>query len=308
MANLTIIGAGRMGSALARAFAKGGHEVTVWNRTAAKSAALDGNGVRAANTLLEAVRGRDLVISVLIDYEASRAVFSEPEVLGALRETTLLELASGTPKQAERGAGWAREHRIPYLVGAIMVTPDLVGQAGATFLYSGPETLFEQHRDTLATVADSGIYVGAQIGHASTLDNAILVVFWGAIHGALQGAAICRAEGFPIAEFKNGLVSAWPVFQPSLVDVLTRIDAGRFEADAGAAATVATCHASMHHILELSRDRDLDLSLPNALKQVFARAMAAGFAEHDAAAAFEVVTEGTPDSTMTAARAVESLL
>lgn len=36
MAEVTVIGLGAMGSALARAFIKAGHTVTVWNRTAAR--------------------------------------------------------------------------------------------------------------------------------------------------------------------------------------------------------------------------------------------------------------------------------
>jgi 3-hydroxyisobutyrate dehydrogenase-like beta-hydroxyacid dehydrogenase len=235
------------------------------------------------------VRDRDLVISVLINYQTSTALLSDPAVVAELRRTTLLELASGTPKHAERAAAWAKDNAIPYLVGAMMVTPDLVGTPGCTFLYSGPGDLYEKHRATLTAVADSGIYVGATIGHASALDNAILVVFWGAIHGALQAAAICRAEGFPLAGFTRALVGAWPVFQPSLVDVVTRIDEARYAADASVAATVATCHASMLHILELCRDRGLDLELPRALQSVFTRALDAGLGSHDTAAAFEIV-------------------
>jgi 3-hydroxyisobutyrate dehydrogenase-like beta-hydroxyacid dehydrogenase len=278
-----------MGSALARAFAKADHEVNVWNRNPSKSAALAGGRITAATSLTQALRDRELVISVLSNYEASAALFSDPAALAELRLTTLLELASGTPKQAERAAAWAKDHAVAYLVGAMMVTPDQVGKPGCTFLYSGPEPLYEKHRVTLTAVADSGMYVGAPIGHASALDNAILVVFWGAIHGALQGAAICRAEGFALAEFARGLAGAWPVVLPSVLDVVTRIDEGRYEADASAAATVATCYASMRHILELCRDNGLDLELPIALESVFSRAMDAGLASHDAAAAFEMM-------------------
>lgn len=299
MARIAIIGTGRMGSALARAFVQAGHEVTVWNRTASKSRALKKEGIAVAESIVDAVLERELVVSILTDYQATRAVFSEPSVLSALQRTTFLELASGTPNHAREGAAWAAKHNIPYLVGAIMVTPDLVGRPEATFLYAGPRALFEKYRSVLAAVAGSGMYVGDSVGHASALDNAILVVFWGAIHGALQGAAICRAEGFPVTEFRRALVGAWPVFQPSLVDVLTRIDEGRFAADEAAAATIAICHASMRHILELSRDLGLETSLPRASEDVFARAIAAGLGEQDTAAALEVIfSEGkrTPRS------------
>ncbi len=281
-----------MGATLARVFAQAGHEVTVWNRTTSKSEALVGPGISPATTLVQAVKGPDLVVSALANYQVSAALFSDPAVVSELRGTTLLELASGTPKQAEHAARWAKENSVDYFVGTMMVTPDLIGQSGSTFLYAGPERLYQQHRATLAAVANSGMYVGAPVGHASALDNAILAVFFGAIHGVLQGAAICRTEDLPLPKFMTGLVSSWPVFQPSLVDVLTRINEARFEADPSAAATVATCHASLLHILELCRDRALDLSLPEALASVFSRAVDAGLGERDAAAVFEIVAQG----------------
>ncbi len=40
MSEITMIGLGAMGSALARALLKSGHELTVWNRTAQKMAPL----------------------------------------------------------------------------------------------------------------------------------------------------------------------------------------------------------------------------------------------------------------------------
>jgi len=45
MSDITVIGLGLMGSALARAFQNAGHSLTVWNRTAAKMQPFIDNGI-----------------------------------------------------------------------------------------------------------------------------------------------------------------------------------------------------------------------------------------------------------------------
>ena len=47
---VTMLGLGRMGSALARGFRKGGARVTVWNRDPSKAEALRGEGFAVARS------------------------------------------------------------------------------------------------------------------------------------------------------------------------------------------------------------------------------------------------------------------
>ena len=48
MEDITIIGLGIMGTALARTLLENGYNVTVWNRTPAKRAVLEAKGARIA--------------------------------------------------------------------------------------------------------------------------------------------------------------------------------------------------------------------------------------------------------------------
>ena len=48
------LGIGRMGSAIAGRVLEGGHELTVWNRTAEKAAELAGRGAHVATSVAEA--------------------------------------------------------------------------------------------------------------------------------------------------------------------------------------------------------------------------------------------------------------
>ncbi len=59
---VTVIGAGRMGSALATALDKRGFDTTVWNRTSSKTESLSRLGLRIAPSLLEAIGNAEIVI------------------------------------------------------------------------------------------------------------------------------------------------------------------------------------------------------------------------------------------------------
>jgi len=70
---------------MARRLAAAGHRVTVWNRNEPAARALAGNGITVASTPADAVRGRDAVLSVLADGDATRAVLLDAPVVAALR-------------------------------------------------------------------------------------------------------------------------------------------------------------------------------------------------------------------------------
>jgi 3-hydroxyisobutyrate dehydrogenase len=70
-----IAGMGKMGAALAKRLAGLGHEVTVWNRTAAKAQALAQTGAKVAATPRELAGGAEIVISILTNAEAIAAAY-----------------------------------------------------------------------------------------------------------------------------------------------------------------------------------------------------------------------------------------
>ena len=90
MANVAFLGTGIMGTAMIRNFLKGGHNVVAYNRTTEKARPLEADGARIAETAREAVAGADLIMSMIIDDNASRACWTGPD--GALAG----ELAPGT--------------------------------------------------------------------------------------------------------------------------------------------------------------------------------------------------------------------
>jgi 3-hydroxyisobutyrate dehydrogenase-like beta-hydroxyacid dehydrogenase len=90
---VAFLGLGTMGAPMARNVARRGHELVVWNRTAGRAAALAAElaGVRTAQTPADAARGAEVVITMLSDPPALRAVVAgEGGLLAAMAPGTIL--------------------------------------------------------------------------------------------------------------------------------------------------------------------------------------------------------------------------
>src|SRR5262249_24585309 len=81
MAKIAFIGVGLLGGALAEAAAKRGDTVSAWNQTASKAKALEGFGIRAAESPADAVKGAERIHIVVRDDAAVE------EVITAMRPT-----------------------------------------------------------------------------------------------------------------------------------------------------------------------------------------------------------------------------
>ncbi|WP_394851296.1 NAD(P)-dependent oxidoreductase [Pendulispora rubella] len=284
---ITVIGTGRMGAALALAFLARGHAVTVWNRTVSKAKPLEAQGVRVASSLDDAIAGADIVVGNVSDYATTTALLAPSAMTEALRGKLFVQLATGTPRHAKDAAAWARAHGILYLDGAIMATPNFIGQSGCTILYSGEKELFDANAPVFAALGGNAVYLGVDIGHANALDAAILTVLWGSLFGTWHAAAICEAEGFPLDAFASTLGATLPVLEGAMKDSVERIAKRRFAADETTMSSVETCHASVRLIHAIGQEHGIHLGLSEALEVIFARASDGGRGTHDMAAVYQ---------------------
>jgi 3-hydroxyisobutyrate dehydrogenase-like beta-hydroxyacid dehydrogenase len=191
---VSVIGTGRMGSALATALFKAGFSTTVWNRTSTKTEPLARLGLHVAPSLKAAVDAADVVIFNVSDYATSLELLKDREVASAFSGKILVQLTTGIPQDARQMDSWARQNNISYLDGAIMAYPSGIGAPECTVLYSGPADLFDRVKPVLLAFGGNAVLVGAEIRHASALDLAALNFTTGAMLGFLQGYVVCEAE------------------------------------------------------------------------------------------------------------------
>ena len=277
----SVLGTGRMGSALARAFLKQGHETSVWNRTKSKCEPLAALGAQVAPSVQDAVAASEIIVVNVNDYITSDALLRQGDITKALRGKLLVQLTSGTPKQAKEMAAWARQHGIQYLDGAIMATPNFIGEPECTILYSGPGDLFDTYKPVLLALGGNAVHVGSDVGHASALDSALLVVMWGALFGAVQGVAICQAEQLRLDAYMIYLKPVLPQVNGWIIDTVKRIEEGRLAGDEATLATVDSHYGALRHLLELCKEHGLNRAVPDAFDQIFQAAIKAGHGQDD---------------------------
>ncbi|MFY1825850.1 NAD(P)-dependent oxidoreductase [Myxococcus fulvus] len=279
--HISVIGAGRMGSALVKAFLQSGYTTTVWNRTRARCEPLAAAGARIADSVRDAVHIANVVIVNVNDYDTSDALLRQDEVTRELRGKVLVQLTSGSPKLAREQATWARQHGIDYLDGAIMATPDLIGQPHCTLLYAGPKALYAKHQAVLVALGGNTQHVSEDEGHASALDSAILFQMWGSLFSGLQAAAICRAEGIALDALGPHLEAVAPMIQFGVADLLQRIQKEQYGADPQSPATLDTHNVAFQHLLHLCEERNIHRAIPEAMDALIQTARKAGHGQDD---------------------------
>jgi 3-hydroxyisobutyrate dehydrogenase-like beta-hydroxyacid dehydrogenase len=202
--NISVLGLGLMGTALAESLLAAGHQVTVWNRTPAKAEPLLAKGAKQAATPEEAVAASPLVIVCLLDYPSVESTLAGAPLEGRV----VANLTTGRPAEAREMAAWVAERGGEYLDGGIMAVPQMIAQPGALILYSGSQAAFDRHEEALAAMAEAR-FTGADPGMAPLLDLAMLTGMYGQIAGLVEAAALVRSAGYPLTDFVSSLLVPW---------------------------------------------------------------------------------------------------
>ncbi|ANB04230.1 6-phosphogluconate dehydrogenase [Streptomyces ambofaciens] len=280
---VTVIGLGPMGRAMASTFLGKGYRVTVWNRTAGKADELVVAGAHRAATVRDALTASELVILSLTDHHAMYAVLES--ATDALSGRTLVNLGSDTPESARRAARWASEHGARYLTGGVQASPPGIGQPGFSTFYSGPQEVFDAHQEALEALTGAD-YRGEDPGLAALYYQVGMDLFWTTVLGWLHALALADAHGVPAEEIlpsASSVLSGMPEFMAFYTQ---RIDAGEYPGDID---RLAMGVASVDHVLRTARDAGVDTSLPTAVREIFRRGTAAGHADDSVTSLIEVL-------------------
>ena len=157
------IGAGRMGLPMAELLLKAGHDVTVWNRTAAKAAPLTQHGAKIANSLAD-LAGLDIVFSIVsTGKDLEEVYFGQGGVAAAKGKMPAVFVDCSTIAVDESAA--IRERLSA--AGADFIAAPVSGNAKVivagklSAVASGPEAAFRKVETLIKAFAPNGVsYVG----------------------------------------------------------------------------------------------------------------------------------------------------
>lgn len=194
---VSVIGAGAIGSAVARTLLAAGRHVIVWNRSSHRLPPLVAAGAVAAATVGDAVRSSDLVLAPLTDHDAIHACL---DGVDDLRDRTLAAMCTGGPEDARRLARRVRSGGGEYLDVGLQASPEAIGSDAAYLLSSGSAAAFGRHRPTLETLG-SARFVGEAPEAAAVWSLALYGVWYDAQLGLLRALTVARDIGIDVAAF-----------------------------------------------------------------------------------------------------------
>jgi len=285
---VTMIGLGPMGRAMVRRFLEAGHPTTVWNRTASRADDLVAAGAVRTGTPAEAVAASELVLLSLTDYAAMYDILGD--VGEALAGRVVVNLSSDTPEASRAAAAWLADRGARLIVGGGMVPAQLVGAEGAYVFYSGPREVFDAHEPTLRRIGRPD-YMGEDPGLAQLFYQAQLDLFLTMLAAYLHATALVGSAGVPAAQFAPYAVETVVTFGPFFEQAAHHVGERRYPGDE---ANVTMMGATADHVVGASEAAGIDTALPNAVKSLYDRAIAAGHGKDNWTSLFEVITRRVP--------------
>jgi 3-hydroxyisobutyrate dehydrogenase-like beta-hydroxyacid dehydrogenase len=282
MSEVTVIGLGNMGSALARAFVESGCAVTVWNRSPEKAAALVAKGAVLAADLPAAVAASPVIVLSVTNFTAAKQILDAGDI--GFPGKLLVQLTSSTPEEARAGEAWARQHNLQYIQGAITGSPASIGTPDAHILLAGTEDAFHTAEPILRILADRLDYKGEAVGLAPAWDMAMIMHYYGMFLSLFHSVQICQAEGIPLEEFISLLGEQGKGYEKWLVE---NIQSGNYQ---DTSAPLELWAGAIQYIARHAQESGIDASFPMFTSTLFRKAMTAGFGREEVSAVFKVLT------------------
>lgn len=284
MSDISVIGLGAMGGALARTLLQSGYSVTVWNRTAEKAAPLTAAGAILADSAAEAIAASPAAIICITSQDRTIALLQP--VAASLRGKTIIELSTGGVTEGEALAKLLSDNGADWLIGIINAYPDGIGKAETVLTMVGPEEVWKAWRAVIGTLGGGSTHVGAEAGMAATLFAALFTTRQGFMFGMIYGGLICRKAGISLDAFAGQIpvsIGMLPSYHAYFRDTAP---GGNFD---NPQATMASYAAALDDALATFKTVGAPAELPQLLSDLARRGMEAGLGDKALTALVELL-------------------
>jgi len=270
------IGAGRMGFEMARRLAKGGCDITVWNRTRAKAEPLAKDGAKIADGLPE-LAGCDIVFCMVSTYDDVKEVIAGPKGLlsASARPKMVVECSSISLE------GSAELRKILSAKGVELLSAPVSGNAKVikagklTFVVSGPRSAYDAAAPYLDMMGQGSSYVGE--GELSRIVKICHNVMLGVVTQCMaEITVLAQKAGVPRHAFLDFLNKS------VMGSTFTRYKAPAFvNLDFHVTFTPYLLRKDMDLGLEAGRKLEVPMPLASITRDLIQSMMGAGMTEED---------------------------
>jgi 3-hydroxyisobutyrate dehydrogenase len=160
--SVALLGLGTMGAGMAANLLKAGFPLTVWNRSRAKAEEFAAQGARVAETPADAVRGAGVVVAMLADDVASRAVWlgQDGALAAAEQGAVLIDCSTVTPAWIAELAKAAEARGLEFLDAPVTGSRMQAAGGQLTFLVGGSVAALETARPVLDAMSKEIVHLG----------------------------------------------------------------------------------------------------------------------------------------------------
>lgn len=280
MARVAVLGAGRMGAAMASRLAAEGHTVVLWNRTRsrAEAVAAQTGDMAVEGRPADAVRGADVVLSMLADGPATCEVLLSTAVLDAVGELgVVVDLATSGPEAARRIAAQFALRGLCFVDAPVSGSIPAVANGTLLIMAAGDAAHIQRASAVLGSLARRVVRVGDP-GAGQVMKLAVNLV--------LHDLNAALAEALQLTEAADiAREDAYTVLQESVVGApyVQYKRAAFLDPAAPVAMTLALVEKDLGLIIEETRELGRAAPVTEAALAAVRRAVAAGFSDRDMA-------------------------
>ena len=269
---VSILGLGAMGARMAARLLDAGHTVTVWNRTPERAAPLVAAGARVGASPRDAASGADIVVSMVTDDDASRAVWTGPEgaLAGLATGAVAVESSTLSPAWTTDLAASVRDAGATFLDAPVAGSRPQADAGALIYLVGGDAEAVERVRPVFEVLGGAVHHVGP-VGQGAAIKLAVNALYAVQVAAVAEQLAMLRAAGVDEARAAE-VLGATPVASPAAVGAMGAIVARRFDP----LFPIDLVEKDLRYAVAASRAGGAEAPVTEAARAVFGRAQEAG--------------------------------
>jgi 3-hydroxyisobutyrate dehydrogenase len=176
MARIAFIGLGNMGGPMAANLAKAQHQVAAYDLSEAAVAAAVKAGASKAGSIAEAVRGAEIVVTMLPAGKHVRAVYEGSVIGAAARGTLFIDCSTIDVETARAVAAQAAKAGMDMLDAPVSGGTGGAAAGTLTFMVGGPDAAFARAKPVLEKMGRNIVHAGASgNGQAAKICNNMML-------------------------------------------------------------------------------------------------------------------------------------
>lgn len=283
MAKIGWIGLGNMGNPMSKNLIKGGHEVTIWNRTKSKADEVIAAGGKWLDTPKDVAENTDIIFTMISNGPVlHKIMFDDDGILNGISAgKIIIDMSTVAPSESEKVNDALEEKGCKFLKCPVTGSTVLATNATLGILASGDKESYEKVVPILELLGNKQFYLGSG-EQARVIKLAINAMLASTMQLMAEAVVLCEKSGIDVAQACE-VIAGSAVGSPLVGYKKAVISEGKYPA--------AFSVNMMIKDLDLAFDaaKQYQVSMPAAAltRQSYASAVALGKGEKD----FSVLTE-----------------